>query len=263
MNIIEKIIEVKRKLLSIKRSQFPIDYLEKSRYFNRETFSLSRKISKKSILGIIAEFKRKSPSKGLLNKYNLPVEKVIIGYKKAGVIGISILTDFSYFKGKEQDVLKARRIIQLPLLFKDIIIDEYQVILAKAIGADVILLIAEVLSKKKIRTLIQTAKSVGLEVLMELHSEREIYKINEEILMIGVNNRDLRSFAIKIDSSVELSKRIPNVIKISESGISNSNQITFLNKKGFNGFLIGENFMRTEDPGKLCEQLIKKINGNQ
>lgn len=262
MNIIEKIIEIKRKLLSIKRSKFSIDSLEKSRYFNREPYTLYRQISKKSI-GIIAEFKRASPSKGLLNQYNLPLEKVLLGYKKAGAIGVSILTDFTYFKGKEQDIIKARKIIQLPILYKDIIIDEYQVILAKAIGSDVILLIAEVLSKKKIRTLIQTAKSVGLEVLMELHSEREIYKINEEIFMIGVNNRDLKSFSIKIESSVKLSKRIPDGFKISESGISNSKQITFLYKKGFNGFLIGENFMRSYDPGKLCEELIKKINGNQ
>ncbi|AGC66799.1 indole-3-glycerol phosphate synthase [Candidatus Uzinura diaspidicola str. ASNER] len=262
MNILEKIIEVKRKLLSIKRSQFPIDYLEKSRYFNRETYSLSRKISKKSI-GIIAEFKRESPSKGLLNNYNLPVEKVIIGYKKAGVIGISILTDLTYFKGKEQDLIKTRKIVQLPLLYKDIIIDEYQVLLAKAIGSDIILLIAEVLSKKKIRTLIQTAKSLGLEVLMELHSERELYKMNEELIMIGVNNRDLRSFSINIESSIELSKRITEKFKISESGIYDPYQITFLHKKGFNSFLIGENFMRTEDPGKSCEHLIKKINDNQ
>lgn len=262
MNILEKIIEVKRKFLSIKRSQFPIDYLEKSIYFNRETYSLYKKISKKSI-GIIAEFKRESPSKGLLNNYNLPVEKVILGYKKAGVIGISILTDFPYFKGKEQDLIKTRNIVQLPLLYKDIIIDEYQVILAKAIGSDVILLIAEVLSKKKIRTLLQTARSLGLEVLMELHSERELYKINEENHLIGVNNRDLRSFSLNIESSIELSKRITEKFKISESGILDPNQITFLNKKGFNGFLIGENFMRTEDPGKLCEHLIKKINENQ
>ncbi len=262
MNILEKIIEVKRKLLSIKRSQFPIDYLEKSRFFNRETYSLYRKISTNSI-GIIGEFKRESPSKGLLNKSNLPIEKVIIGYKKAGVIGISILTDFSYFKGKEQDLIKTRKIVQLPLLYKDIIIDEYQILLAKAIGSDVILLIAEVLSKKKIRALTQTAKSLGLEVLMELHSESELYKINEELLLIGVNNRDLRSFSINLESSIKLSKKITDKYKISESGISNPYQITFLSKKSFNGFLIGENFMRSENPGHLCEEMIKKINGTQ
>lgn len=263
MNILEKIIEVKRKYLYLKNNKFPINYLEKSIYFNRETYSLSRKISNNSI-GIIAEFKRESPSKGLLNNnnYNLPIEKVIIGYKNAGVIGISVLTDFPFFKGKEKDLIKTRKIVQLPLLYKDIIIDEYQVILAKAIGSDVILLIAEVLSKKKIRTLIQTAKSLGLEVLMELHSEKEIYKINEELLIVGINNRDLKSFSVNIESSVELSKRITKKLKISESGIYDPYQIINLNKKGFNGFLIGENFMRTEDPGKSCEFLIKKINGN-
>jgi len=261
MNILEKIIEVKRKFLDIKRSQFPIDYLEKSRYFNRETYSLYKKNSK-NYIGIIAEFKRESPTKGFLNNYNLSIEKVIIGYKKAGVIGISILTDFTCFNGKEQDLIKTRQIVQLPLLYKDIIIDEYQVILAKAIGSDVILLIAEVLSKKKIRTLIQTATSLGLEVLIELHSDRELYKINEELLLIGVNNRDLRYFSVNLESSLELSKKITKKFKISESGISDSYQIPFLHKKGFNGFLIGENFMRTEDPGLLSQHLIKKINGD-
>lgn len=261
MNLLEKIIVIKRKYLYIKKNQFTIDYLEKSSSFNRETYYLSNKISKNSI-GIIAEFKRESPSKGLLNTYNLPIEKVIIGYKKAGVIGISILTDFPSFKGEEQDLIKTRQIVNLPLLYKDIIIDEYQILLAKAIGTDVILLIAGILSKKKIRTFIQTAKSLGLEVLMELNSDKELYKINDELIIIGVNNRDLRSFSVDLSKSIELSKKINDKLKISESGISDSNQITFLHKKGFNGFLIGENFMRSENPGLSCERLIKKINGN-
>lgn len=260
MNLLDKIIEIKRKYLYLKKNQFPIYYLEQSSSFQRETYSLYKKISKNSI-GIIAEFKRESPSKGLLNTYNLPVKTVIIGYKKAGVIGISVLTDFPSFKGKEQDLINTRQIVNIPLLYKDIIIDEYQVLLAKAIGTDVILLIAEILSKKKIRTLIQTAKSLGLEILMELHSNKELYKINEEMILIGVNNRDLRSFSVHLEYSIELSKKITDQLKISESGIYDSNQITFLHKNGFNGFLIGENFMRTEDPGSCCERLIKKING--
>lgn len=258
MNILEKIIELKRKYLDIKKSKITIKYLEKSLYFNRETHSLLKEISKKSI-GIIAEFKRESPSKGLLDNYNLTVDKVIVGYKKAGVIGVSILTDSPFFKGKEQDIIKIRQTVKLPLLYKDIIIDEYQVILAKSIGSDVILLIAEILSKKKIRTLIQTAKSLGLEVLMELHCHREIYKINKELLLIGVNNRDLRDFSVNLETSILVSEKITDKFKLSESGISDNYQITFLNKKEFNGFLIGENFMQTLDPGKECEYLIKKI----
>lgn len=261
MNIVKYIIEIKRKYLFFKNSQFTIDYLEKSSSLKRETYSLYNKITKYYI-AIIAEFKRASPSKGLLNPYNLPVEKVIIGYKKSGVIGISVLTDFPSFKGKEQDLIKTRQIVNIPLLYKNIIIDEYQVLLAKAIGTDVILLIAEILSKKKIRTLIQTAKFLGLEVLMELHSDRELNKINEELNLIGVNNRDLRYFSVHLEKSIELSKKINEKLKISESGIYDSYQITFLNKKGFSVFLIGENFMRTQDPGKRCLRLIKKINGN-
>lgn len=260
MNILEKIIEVKRKFLYIKKQYFPIEYLEKSLYFNRDTYSLYKKISNNSI-GIIAEFKRESPSKGVLNFSNLPIEKAIIAYNKADVTGISVLTDFSFFKGKEQDFIKTRKIVQLPLLYKDIIIDEYQVILAKAIGSDIILLIAEVLSKKKIRTLIQTAKSLGLEVLMELHSEKELYKINEELYLIGVNNRDLKSFSVNLESSVELSKKITGKYKISESGISNTNQISFLHEKGFNGFLIGESFMQIKNTGNWCKHLINKNYG--
>lgn len=261
MNLLEKIIETKRKYLYKKKNQFTIDYLEKSSSFNREINLLSKKISKNSI-GVIAEFKRESPSKGLLNTYNLPLEKIIIGYKKAGVIGISVLTDFPSFNGKEQDLIKTRQIVNLPLLYKDIIIDEYQIILAKALGSDVILLIALILSKNKIRTLIQTAKALGLEVLMELHYDKELIKINDELLLVGVNNRDLRSFSVNLEYSIELSKKINDKLKISESGIYESNQITFLYKKGFNGFLIGENFMRSDNPGSPCERLIKKINGN-
>lgn len=261
MNILKNIIEIKRKYLYIKKYKFTIDDLENICYFKRDTYSLYKKISNNAIV-IIAEFKRESPSKGLLNISNLPLENVIIGYKKAGVICISVLTDFPSFKGEEQDLIKTRQIVNIPLLYKDIIIDEYQVILAKAIGTDVILLISEILSKNKIRTLIQTAKSLGLEVLMELHSDKELNKINEEILLIGVNNRDLRSFSVHFSDSLELSKKINDKFKISVSGIYEYNQITFFHKNGFNGFLIGENFMRTEDPGLRCECLIKKINGN-
>lgn len=256
MNVLEKIVEIKRKYLETKRIKFPINFLEKSRYFNRETYSLYKKISKHSI-GIIAEFKRESPSKKIINNYNLSIEKIIVGYKKAGVIGVSILTDFPSFKGKEQDLIKTRQIVQLPLLYKDIIIDEYQIVLAKAIGSDVILLIAEILSKKKIRTLIQTAKSLNLEIIMELHNDNELIKINDELYLIGVNNRDLRSFSVDLESSIELSKKLTGKMKIAESGISEFYQINFLHKKGFNGFLIGENFLRSGDPGILCTNFIK------
>lgn len=259
MNVLEKIVEIKRKYLEIKRIQFPITFLEKSRYFNRETYSLYKKISKYSI-GIIAEFKRESPSKRIIKNSNLFVEKIIIGYKKAGVIGVSILTDFPAFKGKEQDLIKTRQIVQLPLLYKDIIIDEYQVILAKAVGSDIILLIAEILSKKKIRTLIQTAKSLNLEVIMEVHNDNELYKINEETHLIGVNNRDLRYFSVNLERSLKLSKKLSEKLKISESGISDSYQINFLHKKGFNGFLIGENFLRSANPGISCAHFINKNN---
>lgn len=250
MNVLEKIVEIKRKYLEIKRIRFPINILEKSRYFNRETYSLYKKISKYTI-GIIAEFKRESPSKRIIINSNLPIEKIIMAYKKAGVIGVSILTDFPSFNGKEQDIIKTRQIVQLPLLYKDIIIDEYQIVLAKAIGSDIVLLIAKILSKKKIITLTQTAKSLNLEVILELHNYSENYKTNEDLHIIGVNNRDLRSFSVNLENSKEFSRKLYKKLKISESGIFSLYQISFLSKKGFNGFLIGENFLRKINSG-IC-----------
>ncbi|WP_103327204.1 indole-3-glycerol phosphate synthase TrpC [Bacteroidetes bacterium endosymbiont of Geopemphigus sp.] len=260
MNTLEKIIATKKKKIAEDRQKYPVQTLEKSPYFQRRCYSLCRKL-KESTTGIIAEFKRASPSKGIIND-KVSVEEVAKGYEQAGASGMSVLTDRTYFNGQDQDLIGARRSVCLPLLRKDFIIDEYQIIAAKSLGADLILLIAEALSKKKLEELAHLARELGLEVLMELHSEKELDKVNEDLNLIGINNRDLKTFSVDIERSAELVKKLPErFIKISESGLSDPSRIVYLQQEGFKGFLIGENFMQSADPGKSCEEFIKKING--
>lgn len=259
MTILEKIITARQKEIAIDRKERPVRTLEKSPYFERRCYSLSKKL-KECKTGIIAEFKRASPSKGIINDQISP-EQVAKAYEKAGAIGVSVLTERTYFSGKDQDLTEAREAVSLPILRKDFILDEYQIIAAKALGADLVLLIAEILSKKKLKALAHLAKTLGLEVLMELHCEKGLDKINENLNLIGVNNRDLKSFSVDIARSAELFNRIPeDFVKISESGLSDPASVVCLQKIGFKGFLIGGHFMQSKDPGKRCEEFIKKIN---
>jgi indole-3-glycerol phosphate synthase len=210
--------------------------------------------------GIIAEFKRKSPSKGDINPY-AKVEEVTIGYMQAGASGLSVLTDTHFFGGKNEDLTEARKFNFCPILRKDFIIDEYQLYEARAIGADVILLIAECLDRGRLKDLAQKAKELGLEVLMEVHSEDQLVKANEYVDIIGVNNRNLHDFSVSIQTSIDLFPVIPNdFVKISESGISDPNVIVQLKKVGFEGFLIGEYFMKDDEPHKKCQEFIDRVN---
>ncbi|WP_185862321.1 indole-3-glycerol phosphate synthase TrpC [Blattabacterium cuenoti] len=266
MNILDKIISVKQKEISNKKIFYPIKKLENSLFFNRKTFSLVENI-KKSDIGIIAEFKSKSPSKGIINN-SVSVEKVVKDYQQAGVSGISILTDKNFFSGKNENLKKSRSIVSLPILRKDFIINEYQIIESKSIGADVILLIAAILSKNQIKNFSKIAKNLNLEVILEIHNEFEIDKITENLDIIGINNRNLRTFIVNHNNCLKLFSKIPdNYIKIAESGISNVNHIFKLKKWGFRGFLIGEYFMKNKNPGKICknfiESLLKLINSSK
>jgi indole-3-glycerol phosphate synthase len=220
-------------------------------------FSLSNSI-RKSKTGIIAEFKRISPSK-VLERFFL--EDVVIGYENAGASGVSVLTDEKYFSARIDDLPKTRINVYIPLLRKDFIIDESQIIASKAIGADAVLFIAEILSKEMLIKFVKKAKNIGLEVIMELHSEKELEKITdpEEIDLFGINNRNLKNLSIDIECSVQLSRKIKK-IKISESGISNLGEIFFLKKLGFHGFLIGESLMNSSTPWISCEKILQKIN---
>jgi len=257
MTILDKIIAFKRKEVVKNQATISIYELEKSKFFKDETKSLIKAIRTKS--GIIAEFKRKSPSKGIINDFS-KVQEVVLGYEKAGVSGISILTDTHFFGGSNKDVLNAKKVNSQPILRKDFIVSEYQIIEAKAIGADVILLIASVLTKKEIAHFTNFAHNLGLEVLFEIHTQEELDNYYPKIKMVGINNRNLKTFEVDFENSIHLSKQLPaNTIKIAESGISDYKNIIELKKHDFEGFLIGENFMKTKSPEKACADFILNL----
>ena len=260
MNILDKIIVDKKREVELKKLILPYSQLENSKLFERKTISLSQNL-KNSSSGIIAEFKRRSPSKGEIN-YTFTVEEVTKGYENAGACGISVLTDGKYFGGSTDDLLQARASVSIPLLRKEFIVDEFQILEAKALGADVILLIAAVLERSEIKSLSEFAQSLDLEVLLEIHNETELEKsIMPSLNMIGVNNRNLKNFEVSLDISKELSVKIPNeFIKISESGISSVDAINDLKTFGYHGFLIGENFMKTENPVNSLKKFIESFN---
>ncbi|WP_041178379.1 indole-3-glycerol phosphate synthase TrpC [Blattabacterium sp. (Blaberus giganteus)] len=258
MNILDKIVYVKQKEVYKNKIICPIKKLENSSFFERKIFSLVKNI-RKSYTGIIAEFKCKSPSKGIINN-KASVEKVVKDYVYAGVSGISILTDQHFFSGKNEDLKKSRSVASIPILRKDFIIDEYQIIESKSMGADVILLIAGILSKNQIANFSKIAKSINLEVIIEIHNEFEIDKITDNLDIIGINNRNLKTFIVDYNNCLKLSSKIPNsYVKIAESGIDDINHILKLRKQGFKGFLIGEYFMKEKDPGKVCKYFIESL----
>ncbi|WP_422083950.1 indole-3-glycerol phosphate synthase TrpC [Ulvibacterium sp.] len=259
MNILDKIVADKRKEVDLKKSMVPVPQLEGTRLFSRETISLASAL-RKSETGIIAEHKRRSPSKSVINQ-KLSVQDVALGYEKAGTCGMSILTDGKYFGGSLDDFLLARAVVNLPLLRKEFIIDEYQILEAKAHGADVILLIAAILTREDISALSQCAKSLGLDVLLEVHNEVELQKsLMPSLDLLGVNNRNLKTFEVSLETSKSLSEKIPDdFVKVSESGISQIEAIKELKKYGYQGFLIGENFMKTDNPGKSATEFINNL----
>jgi len=259
MTILEKIIETKKIELEIVKKTISIEDLKKLPNFQKKSISLVNRL-KNSSHGIIAEHKRRSPSKSIINE-SIDINQVIHGYNRADVCGISVLTDKEYFGGSLNDLRNARKLTNIPILRKEFIIDKYQLIEAKANGADAILLIAACLDKYQIINLSAFAKEIGLEVLIELHNENELEKcLIDTIDIIGVNNRNLKTFEVDINTSIKLSNMIPEkYLKISESGISNYDEIRKLRNYGFKGFLIGELFMKNSDPGKEVLDLIEKI----
>jgi indole-3-glycerol phosphate synthase len=247
MNILEKIIEHKKKEVAQRIKDWPIAALEQQRFFKRPTLSLKKFLLDSRKTGIIAEYKRKSPSKGVINNHD-SVEAVTKAYFGYGASGISILTDQEFFGGSLDDLI-AGRDNHLPLLRKDFIIDEYQLLEAKAFGADVILLIAACLSPQEVKSLSAAAKNLGLEVLLELHDESELEHICDTVDLVGVNNRNLKNFEVDLEHSVRLAQQIDEgFIKVAESGINDVKNIQYLKQYGFRGFLIGEYFMKQESP---------------
>ena len=259
MNILDLIITDKKIEVNQRKRIFPSAYWESSPLFERKTKSLAKSL-KASNSGIIAEHKRRSPSKQNINS-SLSVEKVAKGYESAGVCGMSILTDGKYFGGSLDDLTIARAVSDFPLLRKEFIIDEYQIIEAKAFGADAILLIAAILSPKEILSFSKTAKSLGLDVLLEVHNLNELEKsIMPSIDLIGVNNRNLKTFKVSLETSRSLAEEIPaEFVKVSESGISEVASIKKLKAIGYKGFLVGENFMKTDNPGLAAKDFINQL----
>ena len=257
MDILEKIVAYKKEEVSRNREFTSIKQLEKSKWFHRNGIPFADTLDQTNQSGVIAEFKRKSPSK---QNINLVADINIVGpaYVNAGAGALSILTDQHFFGGQDIFLSQARELLHYtPLLRKEFIIDEYQIIEAKSIGADIILLIAEILTKKEIQHFTTLARSLDLEVLLELHSKSQIDKYTQGISMIGVNNRDLATFEVDYDRSKSLFDMLPKEIpKIAESGLSDWQTVVMLHDYGFRGFLIGEQFMKNEDPGKSCQELI-------
>ena len=210
--------------------------------------------------GIIAEFKRRSPSKGWIKEEGR-ADIIPFSYQQNGAAALSILTDEKYFGGSDDFIKTARHAgVQIPILYKNFVIDEYQLFQARLCGASAVLLIAADLSKQECKALLGTAHELGLEVLLEMHSEPELEYAELEPDMCGINNRNLGSFVTDIQNSFRLAELLPkDVVKVSESGISNPDTVRALRAAGFRGFLIGENFMKTANPGTALKDFIQKL----
>ena len=212
-----------------------------------------------SASGIIAEFKRKSPSKGWIKEEGKP-DVIPASYSENGASAISILTDEKYFGGNLRYVRIARPTVTCPILRKDFIVDEYQLFQAKMVGADAVLLIAADLSQSECKALAKKAHELGLETLLEVHSEPELEYVGENIDMVGVNNRNLGTFHTDVGNSYRLASLLPkDYLLVSESGISNPQTVRELRQAGFRGFLIGETFMKTADPGASLKDFIAQV----
>ncbi len=257
MTILDQIIENKFKEVQRHKEQKSVHDLKKSIFFSGPTFSLTSKL--KNAPGIIAEFKRRSPSKGIIRE-EANVLSITQAYEQAGASACSILTDELFFNGMNQDIIDARPLLNIPILRKEFIVDAYQIIEAKALGADLILLIAECLSKDQVKDFTHQAHDLGLEVLMELHVHEELDKWNPDIDLLGINNRNLKSFETGIHRSLDIASSLPvESIWVSESGLQGSSELNTLLNVGYRGFLIGETFMKADDPGEMCEKFVMDL----
>lgn len=259
MNYLEKIIIQKRAEVALSKERISLKELKLYKYYDQQSISLSAHITSSQHNGIIAEFKRRSPSKGVING-TADLKKTVSQYQKAGVSGVSVLTDEQFFGGSGLDLTEASDVLSIPILRKDFIIDPWQIYEAKAIGASAILLIAAVLTKKEALELSALANYLGLEILMELHGADEFSKINTFVNVAGINNRNLKTFEVDMQHSVRLVSQVPSSLpKVAESGIHTLDDIFYLQQNGFDGFLIGENFMKQANPGLACIEFCQQI----
>jgi indole-3-glycerol phosphate synthase len=258
MNILDTIIAHKKTEIAQRKSATDVKALKAQSLYSRQPLSLRQFLLDDTKTGIIAEFKRRSPSKGIINNH-ADVVTVTTAYTNFGASCLSVLTDEHFFGGTTDDLMSAR-VNSIPILRKDFIVDEYQVVEAKAMGADVILLIAACLTPAEVKTLAAFAKQLQMEVLLELHAEDELEHICQETDIIGINNRDLKTFAVDIDRSLRMAEKIPvDTIKVAESGISSVKNIQLFKENGFKGFLIGENFMKESNPAIAFAEFVQQL----
>jgi indole-3-glycerol phosphate synthase len=260
MNILDRILETKRAEVAAAKSVRGFDEMHAAALaVERPVISFSGALAVSST-GIVAEFKRRSPSKGFINEHASP-QSVAAGYAAAGAAAVSVLTDKDFFAGSLDDLRAARQAAaHTPLLRKDFIVDEYQICEARLAGADAVLLIAAALTTDRCARLAAFAASLGLEVLLELHNETELGHICEGVSVVGINNRNLGTFATDTAVSERLAQLLPtDLVRISESGISSPETVRRLRAQGFRGFLMGENFMRRSDPAAALSDFIKAL----
>ena len=262
MDVLDRIIERKRIEVEYQKTVVSQRELEQRPLFGRKPLSAHTALLQSGSSGIIAEFKRKSPSKGSIND-QASVAETTAGYVRAGAACLSVLTDEPFFGGTSADLALARQANpSTPIIRKDFIIDPYQIVEAKTIGADFILLIAACLTPNEVISYSQIAHDLGLEVLLEVHDEQELDShLTDTVDLVGVNNRNLKTFVTDIETSVRLSSLIPaSFVKISESGLQQAESIYALRQAGYQGFLIGETFMKTSDPALALQQLLNELN---
>lgn len=258
-NILEKIFHYKSEEIEERKNFFSVKTLEEKPFFSRQTQSLAQAIQSEDRPGIIAEYKTRSPSMGMINEY-ADVKKITQGYLNAGASGLSILTDAHFFGGSLDNLEMARKVNNAPILQKDFIMDTYQITEAKAYGADAILLIAAMLSKDEILKLSSFAHSLGMETLLEIHRKEELDQINDPIQLVGINNRNLKDFSVNQNHSMDLVHSIPDhFVKIAESGIDSPYQAFNLLNNGFDGLLIGGEFMKHTKPDEACRDFIDQL----
>jgi indole-3-glycerol phosphate synthase len=258
-NILDKIVKAKRVLVDQNKKLIPVEKLEKSIYFDGPCISLEEYIKRPDKAGVIAEFKRASPSKGDINPF-ASAEKIPLAYMQAGASAVSVLTDEAFFKGRNEDLTQAREWNYSPILRKDFIIDEYQILEAKSIGADAILLILSLLDDRTRKSFIELAHQLGMEVLAEIHEEEEFSAAALEADLIGINSRSLKRMQVLPQHAIEIKQKL-NLDKttIAESGIHSAKEAWLMHQAGFDGFLIGTAFMETPDPGFACRQFIHHL----
>lgn len=259
MTILDQIISDTREELSRRKRDVQVSRLQGARYFSRSTINFADAL-KSGRPSIIAEVKKASPSKGIIREEFDPAG-IASAYEDSGAAAVSVLTEPLHFKGSLDDLASVRAVVDLPLLRKDFIVDPYQLFEARANGADAVLLIAAVLDRFHLHDLVQASRELGLASLVEVYDTSELDRIDfDEVSILGVNNRDLRSFEVDVDHSVRVFEHVPReIVRVSESGLSSAEQLAHLSAHGIDAVLIGETFLRSDKPGDALARLRDEV----